>query len=204
MRHHEGPGAHLKPMLDLANLLSTYNSDTGEVSSARLQERHLSDLRGCFADASAFQAALAVKDPLIYSVAAIEPGSAAGDLHYGLGRILPGKIGQEYFMTKGHAHAQRSAAEFYFGLAGEGLLLLEDLATGETRIVPLRPSHAVYVPGNTAHRTINTGRQPLVYLGVYPATAGHDYELIARKNFRHIVTEHNGQPRLLPRPNSLA
>jgi glucose-6-phosphate isomerase len=85
---------------------------------------------------------------------------------------MPGKIGDEYFLTKGHLHAWRPAAEFYFGLSGEGVMLLEDEATGESRLVPLRPHHAVYVPGHTAHRTVNTGAVPLTYLGVYPARPG--------------------------------
>ena len=70
----------------------------------------------------------------------------------------------------------------YFGLSGEGVMLLEDEASGEYRMVPLRPNEAVFVPGHTAHRTINTGRVPLTYLGVYPARAGHDYDAIARRN----------------------
>lgn len=56
----------------------------------------------------------------------------------------------------------------FSGLSGEGVMLLEDEAT-ESRLVPLRPHHAVYVPGHTAHRTMNTGTVPLTYLGVYPA-----------------------------------
>jgi glucose-6-phosphate isomerase len=107
---------------------------------------------------------------------------------------MPGKIGDEYFMTKGHLHAWRPAAEYYFGLTGEGVLLLEDEATGESRMLPLRPNAVVYVPGRTAHRTMNVGRAPLTYLGVYPARAGHDYSSMAKKNFRCVVVERNGGP----------
>ncbi len=102
-------------------------------------------------------------------------------------------------MTKGHLHAWRPAAEFYFGLSGDGVMLLEDERTGESRLLPLRPHHAVYVPGHTAHRTINTGPAPLTYLGIYPAKAGHDYSAIARKNFRCLVIERDGQPALIER-----
>ena len=116
-----------------------------------------------------------------------------------VGLIMPGKIGREYFMTKGHLHAWRPAAEFYFGLSGDGVMLLEDELTGESRLVPLRPHHAVYVPGHTAHRTINTGHAPLTYLGVYPAKAGHDYGAIAKRNFRCVVIERDGQPALIER-----
>jgi glucose-6-phosphate isomerase len=106
-------------------------------------------------------------------------------------------------MTKGHLHAWRPAAEFYFGLSGEGVMLLQDEATGESRLVPLRPHHAIYVAGHTAHRTMNTGQTPLSYLGVYPAKAGHDYNTIAKGNFRCVVIERNGQPAMIER-NSIS
>jgi glucose-6-phosphate isomerase, archaeal len=186
-------------MFSLEQLLSRFDPATGEIAGAPATPRHLSDLRGCFADTAAYDAALAAGNPLVYSVAAVAPASGDGDLHYGVGRIQPGKIGDEYFMTKGHLHAWRPAAEFYFGLSGEGAMLLEDEASGESRLVPLRPHHAVYVPGRTAHRTLNTGRTPLTYVGVYPARAGHDYGAIAQKNFRCQVVERNGQATLIPR-----
>lgn len=174
-------------MLDANRLLSRYNPATGELDGVKPVERYLADLRGCFADTAAYEAALAKGNPLLYRVASVEPASGEGDLHYGIGCLMPGKIGDEYYLTKGHLHAWRPAAEFYFGLTGEGVMLLEDESTGESRLAPLRPNQAVYVPGFTAHRTINTGTVPLTYLGVYPARAGHDYGTIAQKNFRCIV-----------------
>lgn len=186
-------------MLDPDRILSRYNPTTGELAGVKPTERHLADLRGCFADASAYEAALATGNPLLYRVAAVEPAADEGDLHYGLGCLMPGRIGDEYYLTKGHLHAWRPAAEFYFGLSGEGAMLLEDEATGASRLVPLRPHQAVYVPGRTAHRTVNTGTAPLTYLGVYPAHAGHDYAAIAQRNFRCIVVERAGQPALIER-----
>lgn len=106
-------------------------------------------------------------------------------------------------MTKGHLHSWREAAEFYFGLSGEGVMLLEDEATGESRMVPLRPNGVVYVPGHTAHRTMNTGQVPLTYVGVYPAKAGHDYRTIAKTNFRWVVVERDGRPAMIERTRRL-
>ena len=80
-------------MFDVSKLLSRFNPDTGEIEDAPLVKRHLHDLRGCFADEVAFAAAAAAGNPLVYSVATIAPADGAGDLHYGLGRLLPGKIG---------------------------------------------------------------------------------------------------------------
>ena len=186
-------------MLKLENILSSFNPLNGSIPGAAVVQRHLSDLRGCFADATAYETALAAGNPLLYSVGAVEPAGAEGDLHYGVGLLMPGKIGDEYFMTKGHLHSWRPAAEFYFGLTGEGVMLLEDEATGESRIVPLRPNGVVYVPGHTAHRTMNVGRTPLTYLGVYPAKAGHDYSTIAKTNFRCVVVEREGKPAMIER-----
>jgi glucose-6-phosphate isomerase len=186
-------------MLDLDRLLSRYNPATGELAGAKATERHLADLRGCFADATAYETALAVGNPLLYRVASVEPARGEGDLHFGVGCIMPGRIGDEYYLTKGHLHAWRPAAEFYFGLSGEGVMLLEDEATGESRLVPLRAGHAVYVPGRTAHRTMNTGTIPLAYIGVYPAAAGHDYGAIAKSNFRWVVVARDGRPAVIER-----
>jgi glucose-6-phosphate isomerase len=186
-------------MLSLHQLLARFDPARGEIAGTPTTTRRLSDLRGCFADTAAYERALAAGDPVVYRVASVEPASGAGDLHFGIGLLMPGRIGGEYFLTKGHLHSWREAAEVYLGWSGEGLMLLEDEATGESRLVPLRPHHAVYVPGRTAHRTINTGGAPLTYLGVYPAKAGHDYAAIAARNFRCVVIERDGQPVMVER-----
>ena len=184
---------------DISQLLTRFDPATGEVAGAKVTRRHLSDLKGCFADTAAFAAASGQGNPLVYSVAAVEPASGAGALHFGIGRLMPGRIGREYYLTKGHLHAWREAAEIYVGISGEGAMLLEDAASGATRMVPLQPNCAVYVPGNTAHRTVNTGSSPLIYMGVYPAAAGHDYGAIAERNFRCVVIEEGDRPVLRPR-----
>jgi glucose-6-phosphate isomerase len=72
-------------------------------------------------------------------------------------------------------------------------MLLEDEQTSESRLEPLGAGKVVYVPGHTAHRTMNTGNEPLTYFGVYPAYAGHDYGAIAERNFRKILVEVDGK-----------
>jgi len=185
--------------LNIHHLLSQFDPDTGTIGDAPVTRRYLSDLKGSFNDQAMFDAALSAGDRLVYTVAAIEPAMGEGDLHYGLGVIFPGKIGDEYHLTKGHLHAWRPAAEFYIGLRGSGMMLLEDEHSTESRMVPLTPNGVVYVPGNTAHRTMNVGDEPLVYLGVYPARAGHDYGSIATKNFRYVVVQRDGVPTMIER-----
>jgi len=164
--------------------------------------RRLSDLEGCFEDPKAYQAALALDNPVVYRVIAVEPASGAGDLHYGLGILYAGKVGNEYFLTKGHLHQNREAAEVYIGQSGEGLMLLEDEHSGESRIAPLGAGQVIYVPGHTAHRTVNIGREPLTYFGIYPANAGHDYAVIAKRNFLQVVVEEDGRPVMKDRATS--
>ena len=188
--------------LDVNALLGRFDPEAGTLAGARRVERCLSDLKGVFLDETAYAAACAQGDPLVYSVEAIEPGAGDGDLHYGVGLIHPGRIGQEYFMTKGHLHRWREAAELYVGLSGKGVMLLEDEATGESRMLPLEAGIAVYVPGHTGHRTANVGDKPLSYIGVFPARAGHDYGAYAGRNFRCAIVDEGGEPRMIIREPS--
>jgi glucose-6-phosphate isomerase, archaeal len=180
-------------------VLSQFNPETGEVVGYSPKPRFLENLKGYFLDEVAYLQALQAGNPVIYSVTSVEPAHGDGQLHYGLGKIMPGRIGREYYFTIGHLHVFRPAAEFYIGLSGEGMMLLQDEISGETLFQPLKPNLVVYVPGFMAHRTVNCGSTPLTYLGVYPAQAGHDYGSIAVKNFNKVVLEVNGQPALLDR-----
>jgi glucose-6-phosphate isomerase len=169
------------------------------IAGAPQNVRRLSDLAGCFADARAYQTALSAGDPVIYRVYSLTFGEGGGDLSYGFGMLLPGRVGAEYTLTKGHLHRWRDAAEVYIGLSGEGFMLLQEETTGESRLIPFGKNMVVYVPGHTAHRTINTGDEPLTYLGVYPARAGHDYGFIEERGFAQVVIEVDGRPALQER-----
>lgn len=186
--------------LALDGILRRFNPFMGTIEGAKRTERFLSDLEGIFLDKSAYGAMLEQKNTLVYTVEAIEPGTDDGDLHYGIGVINPGRVGREYFMTKGHLHAWRDAAELYIGLSGKGVMLLEDEMSGESRMLPLEPGCALYVPGRTGHRTANVGDEPLSYIGVYPARAGHDYGVYATRNFRYSIVEEDGAPKMIRRP----
>jgi glucose-6-phosphate isomerase, archaeal len=183
--------------------LSQFNPETGEINGLLPKVRKLDSLKGYFVDTAAFERSLQQGNPVIYAVTSVEPASGDGQLHYGLGKLMPGKIGPEYYFTAGHFHAYRPAAEFYIGLSGEGLMLLQDEVSGATVVQPLKPNLVVYVPGSTAHRTVNCGSVPLTYLGVYPALAGHDYGIIAQKNFNQVVIEVDGQPVVMDRQEAL-
>jgi glucose-6-phosphate isomerase len=172
------------------------------VKNAEMSERRLSDLQGYFTDEEAYERLLP-DNPLLYRVSSWEVAHGEGDLVCGFGVLQPGKVGNEYFFTKGHYHQWQEAAEIYIGLSGEGYMLLEEEKSKKSKLLPLGQNQIVYVPGHTAHRTINTGTVPLTYIGIYSVRAGHDYGPLTENNFQKVLVEKNGQPTLLDRQKHL-
>ena len=78
--------------------------------------RKLSDMAGMYADADAEQAAIADGDPLVYEVHQYDVPNVVGELIPCTTILYPGKVGDEFFMTKGHFHEVRDRAEIYYGL----------------------------------------------------------------------------------------
>ena len=112
------------------------------------------------------------------------------------GKMNKEKVGQEYFMTKGHFHSNSDRAEFYWGVEGEGFLILMD----ERRNVwaeRMFPGSLHYIPGKVAHRVANTGYQKLVFSACWPSDAGHDYATIADAGFARRLVDVNGVPTLV-------
>lgn len=173
---------------------------TGRIPGiSEITSRRLADMRGWYADASA-EAALAERNPLIYEVHyGYDAPSIEGQLGFCTTILYPGRVGDEYFMTKGHYHAKADRAEIYYGLQGEGVLLLQtrDGATSTQRILP---GVAAYIPAYHAHRTINVGAGNFVFLSVYPADSGYDYSSIADGGFASLVVERDGRPQVIPNP----
>ena len=161
--------------------------------------RTLSAMRGQYADQAAYAALLAQGDAAVYEVYEIRRPEAAGELLHGISIVHPGRVGDEYFMTKGHFHAQLATAEVYYCLHGSGRLVLET-PEGDWSVQELRPGGVVYVPPRWAHRSVNTGDGDLAMLFVYPAQAGHDYGAIERQGFRKLVVERGGGPSVVDNP----
>jgi len=140
----------------------------------------LGDLAGLYEDADAY-AALASKmgDTVVYEVTDYKPSQDAGDMIVGVTKMLPGKVGREYFLTRGHIHANANRPEIYYGEKGRGLMLMES-PEGEIRIVEITPKTLCYVPPYWIHRSVNTGSDMLVMTFAYPADSGQDYDIIAK------------------------
>lgn len=174
-------------------------ADDGELRPATSTvRRRLSDMAGMYHDAEAERSALAADDPLVYEVFQYDMPAFAGELVVCTTVLRAGKVGDEFFMTKGHYHEQRDRAEVYYGLSGRGRLLLAK--DGECEAVPMVPGGVAYVPPYWAHRTVNTGPEPLVFLAVYPGDAGHDYGTIETTGFPQIVLERAGEVTVAPNP----
>jgi glucose-6-phosphate isomerase len=165
-----------------------------------VQTRRLSDLKGLFADSVA-ETALIAENPVLYQVyEATDNPTVVGQLRYSTTVIYPGKVGDEYYMTKGHYHAIADRAELYFCLAGEGYLLLQTPDGDVTNAQRMTPGAASYVPPYWGHRTMNTGKTNFVFLAVYPADAGYDYAAIAEKGFASIIVERDGALQVVANP----
>ena len=151
-------------------------------------EKRLSDLHGLYGDTEAFTKALRNDaDQVMYDVTEFRPSSAAGDLIFGVTRMNPGRIGNEFFLTRGHIHENADRPEIYYGQKGHGVMLLESPA-GETRTVEIGPQTICYVPPYWIHRSINVGAEDLVMMFTYPADSGQDYGIIERAGgMRHRV-----------------
>jgi len=142
-------------------------------------EKRLIDLQGVYRDDVAFRKTLAADDgEPTYWVEASAPDSEPGALTVGISVLKPGRIGDEFFMTRGHIHAQHSAAELYYGLTGRGVMLMETL-DGRTSALEITPGVAVHVPGHWVHRSVNVGDEPFATLFCYPSDAGQDYGVIS-------------------------
>lgn len=173
---------------------------TGEIKEpSNHWKRHLSDMHSMYQDHDEVVRILEAEDPLIYEVYEIAVPERYGHLIQCTSIIYPGKIGREYYMTKGHYHEKKDTAEIYLCLVGSGFLLAQT-EEGNSRALRMKSGTSTYIPPFWAHRTVNTGDGPLVFYAVYPADAGHDYGSIEEVGFPHIILEERGKPTIKENP----
>ena len=158
----------------------------------RVIARHASDMRGYYADSQALEDLIADGDPIHYHVFEKAIPETEGHLLFCTSILYPGRIGQEFFFTKGHYHTIADTAETYLCVRGNGFLLMKT-ADGRWAAEAMEKRRMVYAPPLWAHRSINTGNEPLISFCVYPAHAGHNYGDIESQGFpRRIVLGANG------------
>nr|WP_244266931.1 glucose-6-phosphate isomerase family protein [Pseudovibrio stylochi] len=146
----------------------------------RTYQKKLRDLTQLYADSEAFEQAVQEQgDRIVYQVQDQHPEQQRGDLIFGVTYMQPGRIGDEYFLTRGHIHAIANRPEIYYGESGEGVMLMES-PEGETRVIEIKPRVLCYVPPFWIHRSVNTGATPFVMSFTYPSDSGQDYGVIAQ------------------------
>jgi len=155
-------------------------------------ERKVSDLAMMFADSEAVAALVKNGDPLVYEIFYYGFTTSVSDMALGVTRIQPGTIGGEYHMTKGHFHEAHDQPEIYFCVKGEGYLLMET-REGEFRADKWIKGTISHIPPMWAHRVVNTGNEPLVFVASYHLAAGHIYEPVVEKGFAKRVIDENGK-----------
>lgn len=161
--------------------------------------RTLTSMRGQYRDTAAYEAKLAVEDSLLYEVYELARPHEAGEVLHGISIVHSGKVGDEYYMTKGHFHTVLETAEIYFCLSGQGAMVMET-PEGEWAVETLAPGRVLYVPPCWAHRSVNTGDEDLITFFAYPGHAGHDYGTIEQQGFRKLLVERDGQPVVVDNP----
>lgn len=191
-------------LLNPADLVTDFDPDAGLAKPDSTSVRRLRDLGGMFRDQAAFEATCRDENPLVYTVQVFSPRDHEGDLSLGFGRLEPGTVGDEFYMTKGHVHERTEMAEIYVGLRGRGVMLLRNASGGHTRALDLSAGKIVYVPGHTLHRTVNCGDEALCYFGIYPSLAGHDYSSLQRIGFDAVVIRSPEGPKVLGKGEELA
>ncbi|MDP2790454.1 MAG: glucose-6-phosphate isomerase family protein [Rectinemataceae bacterium] len=158
--------------------------------------RRASDMRGHYRDTCALERLIVEGDPLHYEVFECLPPGEYGHIFFCISKLMPGKVGDEYFMTKGHYHTVQHTGELYLCLRGTGFMLMKT-ADGQFASQPFHRGAMVYCPPYWAHRSVNIGSEPLISFCSYNAEAGHNYGDIEKEGFMKRVREIDGVPVIL-------
>lgn len=163
-------------------------------------KRNLSKMAGQYSDQTAYDKLLQTEDVLLYEVYELKRPEIAGEILHGISIVHPGKVGNEYFMTKGHYHTVIDTAEIYYTLQGEGYMVMET-PEGDWAVEKLVAGSVLYVPPRWAHRSVNIGSaEDLVMFFAYPGNAGHDYGTIETQGFRKLILEVEGKTEIVDNP----
>lgn len=178
-----------------------FDLKTGLSKAVETNKRYLSQMKGMFSDEAAFSRLLEQGDPVVYEFHSLPVQEDPGDFSFGCSILNPGKVGDEYYFTKGHFHTVLMTGEVYYCLSGHGYMLLEN-TEGDWSAQELTAGSAVYVPKGYAHRSINVSPdEKLVTFFVYRADAGHNYGTIESKGYRKLLVDREGKPTIMDNPN---
>lgn len=172
----------------------------GQCIQVPTKKRKLSEMRGMYLNETAFEVSVSKKDCVVYEYHALNIPHTSGDLSFGFSILQPGKVGDEYYFTKGHFHKIQDTCEIYYCSKGHGYLLIES-KDGSFRALEMHPGRIGYVPKGYAHRSVNVSlNEPFVTFFVYQADAGHNYATIKTQGFRKLLVDKKGIPTLVDNP----
>lgn len=169
---------------------------SGDIHSpTELNIRKIADMAGYFQDERAYRAL----DPnlIMYKYAPCEFDT----LSYVVTEMLPGRVGDEYFMTKGHFHATIERPGIYTTLTGFGVLILQNKEEKvPVMFSPMEKGTLCYIPPRTGHRVANIGDEKIIYTGTTTTDAGWSYSDIKEKGFKYLIARRNSKADIIPNP----
>ena len=140
------------------------------------------ELEGMYENEMEFQKMLPKwRNRVVYEVWEHRSSENKGDLVFGTSIMKPGRVGNEFFLTRGHQHQKAYCAETYYCLSGKGVILMES-PDGEIKALKLEKGKLVYVPPLWFHRSINIGVSKLITLFTYNSDAGQNYEILTKRS----------------------
>lgn len=209
--------------------MKSFIFDKDFISGARdnyelVPERRLSDLKDYFFDKEVVERMLSnnenpviyraymaprLTDPLIFErCKPSETSSSEPQFTFGVNIVQPGRIGREYYHTRGHFHAL-DPVEIYFG-KGNGIFLIQT-KDGEVAHLPVRSDRWValrYDSKKWAHQCINTGAQEMINIFLMVSLPCdkecyliNEYEWIEKHGWKKLVVEENGRPTIIDNPD---
>jgi glucose-6-phosphate isomerase, archaeal len=166
----------------------------------RKVSRTLRDLASIFQDQHAVSDRLSLENPMIYEFDEYVTGRNIRDLVVSSCTLFPGKIGNEFHMTRGHFHDPANFAEVYYVHQGEGILLMQSLS-GDFITAEMSPGNILYVPPDYFHRSVNIGDEPLTFFGVYSGGTDHNYGMCSLETWiAKMVIQIDGEIKILDNP----
>ncbi|MEM3074872.1 MAG: glucose-6-phosphate isomerase family protein [Candidatus Pacearchaeota archaeon] len=94
--------------------------------------------------------------------------------------LYPGKINEEFYMTKGHIHKTKTP-EFYILIEGKGILLTQK--GNKIKTTNMKRGKIELIYGDWAHRIINTGNKKMKVMTIYHENSKPDYNITFKRRF---------------------
>lgn len=180
-------------------ILNQIDLESGTLAGVSPDVFKLSDLSGCYSDRIGYRQLCRSENPEVYRLSVVETSGEDGNINYLAGMLQPGRVGAEYFFSRGHIHRSLETPETYYCLKGGGLMLLQNERTGDCRLSEFSSGSIFYIPDFTAHRVINVGSKPLLFLGRYGAEPRGERARFHEKRFQSIVAATPHGPELMSR-----